>query len=116
MAQDARYREAFEAVLAICRERRAAVQVIKSIARGPWAATERTHTTWYQPLEAQVDIDRAVHWALGVPGVHLNSAGDLALLPKVLDAAARYGQRPADAEMATMLASTRMTSLFGLAT
>src|SRR5882672_9890016 len=116
MAQDARYRQSFEEVLAICRERHVAVQVIKSIARGPWATTARSHTTWYQPLESQADIDRAVHWALGLPGVHLNTAGDLALLPKVLDAAARFERRPADDEMATMVQSERMTSLFGLPT
>ena len=115
-AQNERYRQAFEKLLAICRERHVAVQIIKSIARGPWATSERTHTTWYQPLEAQADIDRAVHWAMGVPGVHLNTAGDLTLLPRVLDAAARFERRPPDAEMAAMLDATRMTSLFGLAT
>jgi hypothetical protein len=93
-----------------------AVQVIKSIARGPWATTERTHTTWYQPLEAQEDIDRAVHWALDLPDVFLNTVGDLSLLPRVLDAASRFTRRPPDEEMGTMLASTRMTSLFGLST
>lgn len=116
MASDPRYRQAFEELLTICRERNVAVQVIKSIARGPWATTGRTHTTWYQPLEAQADIDRAVHWALGVPGVHLNTVGDLTLLPRVLDAASRFEERPSDDEMATMLTSTHMTSLFGLAT
>ena len=117
MAQDARYREAFEAVLAVCRERNVAVQVIKSIARGPWATTERRHTTWYQPLEAQADIDRAVHWALGtLPSVHLNTAGDLTLLPKVLDAVDRFERRPSDEAMAEMLKTERMTSLFGLPT
>ena len=115
-AQNERYRQAFEEVLAIARERTVAVQVIKSIARGPWATTERTRTTWYQPLEAPADIDRAVHWAMGVPGVHLNTAGDLALLPRVLEAAARFERRPADEEMTTMLETTRMTSLFGLPT
>ena len=45
MAQDERYRQSFEDVLRICGERNAAVQVIKSIARGPWATTDRTHTT-----------------------------------------------------------------------
>jgi aryl-alcohol dehydrogenase-like predicted oxidoreductase len=114
--RDARYRQAFEEVLAICRERNVAVQVIKSIARGPWATTERTHTTWYQPLEAPADIDRAVHWALGVAGIHLNTAGDLTLLPKVLEAASRFERRPTDEEMSALLESTRMTSLFGLST
>jgi aryl-alcohol dehydrogenase-like predicted oxidoreductase len=116
MASDERYRTHFEEVLALCRERRVAVQVIKSIARGPWATTDRTHTTWYQPLEAPADIDRAVHWILGIPDVHINTAGDLTLLPRILDAASRYERRTPDADMATMLATQRMTSLFGLAT
>jgi aryl-alcohol dehydrogenase-like predicted oxidoreductase len=114
MAQDERYRRAFEALLGTCRQRNVAVQVIKSIARGPWATTERTHTTWYQPLEAQEDIDRAVHWALDISDVFLNTAGDLTLLPRVLDAASRFTKRPSDDDMGEMLASRRMTSLFGL--
>ena len=116
MAQQERYRRDFEEVLGVCRERNVAVQVIKSIARGPWAAAARTHTTWYQPLEGQADIARAVHWILGLPGVFLNTAGDLTLLPRVLDAASRFERRPSADEMAAMLDSTRMTSLFGLAT
>jgi aryl-alcohol dehydrogenase-like predicted oxidoreductase len=114
--RDQRYRQTCAEVLAICRERDVAVQVIKSIARGPWAAAERTHTTWYQPLEAPADLDRAVHWALGIPGIFLNTAGDLALLPRFLDAASRFERRPPDAEMTGMLESARMTSLFGLPT
>jgi aryl-alcohol dehydrogenase-like predicted oxidoreductase len=116
MAQDPRYRAAFEDMLALCRTRNVAVQVIKTIARGPWATAERTHTTWYQPLEAQDDIDRAVHWALGIPSIHLNTVGDLALLPKMLDAATRFERRPPDDAMASVAQSRRMTSLFGLPT
>ena len=116
MASDARYRASFEAVLALCRERNVAVQIIKSIARGPWATSDRTHTTWYQPLEAQADIDRAVHWVLAIPDIFINTAGDLKLLPRVLDAADRAGAPPSDDEMARMLETTRMTSLFGLPT
>jgi aryl-alcohol dehydrogenase-like predicted oxidoreductase len=116
MAQDERYRRSFEELLATCRARNVAVQIIKSIARGPWATTERSHTTWYQPLEEQADIDRAVHWVLDLPDVFLNTAGDLTLLPRVLDAASRFAHRPPDDEMGTMLASRQMTSLFGLST
>jgi aryl-alcohol dehydrogenase-like predicted oxidoreductase len=115
MAQDPRYRESFEAVLATCRERNVAVQIIKSIARGPWAAADRTHTTWYQPLEAQADIDRAIHWIMGaLPNAFINTAGDLTLLPKILDSASRFERTPSNAEMSQMLGSARMTSLFGL--
>ncbi len=116
LARDERYRRNFEEVLEICRTRNVAVQVIKAIARGPWATADRTHTTWYQPLEEQADIDRAVHWVLGLPGVFLNTVGDLALLPRFLDAASRFERRPPDAEMAAMLDARRMTSLFGLPT
>lgn len=116
MAQNDRYREAFDEVAAICRERNVAVQTIKAIARGPWAATDRSHTTWYQPLQQQEDIDRAVHWVLGRPGIFLNTAGDLTLLPRVLDAASRFVRRPSDEEMATMQEGARMSSLFGLPT
>src|SRR5438128_2657133 len=87
MAQDERYRRNFEEVLSICRERNVAVQIIKSIARGPWATTDRTRTTWYQPLEDQADIDRAVHWVLGLPGVFVTTPVGLTLLPRACDCA-----------------------------
>ena len=116
MASDPRYKRAFGELLDLCRGHNVAIQIIKSIARGPWATTGRTHTTWYQPLEAQADIDRAVHWVLGIPGIHINTAGDLTLLPRVLDAASRYERPTPDAEMTKMLDTQRMTSLFGLAT
>src|SRR5262249_41941928 len=116
MAENERYRRAFDEVVAICRERNAAVQIIKSIARGPWATSDKTHTTWYQPLESQADIDRAVHYVIGMPGVFLNTAGDLTLLPRVLDAASRFERRPTDEAMAGLVESQRLTSLFGLPT
>jgi aryl-alcohol dehydrogenase-like predicted oxidoreductase len=116
MVQNDRYREAFDEVAAICRERNVAVQTIKGLARGPWATADRTHTTWYQPLEQPEHIERAVHWVIGRPGIFLNTAGDLTLLPRVLEAAARFTRRPSDTEMAALHDSTRMSSLFGLPT
>jgi len=116
MAQDQRYRDSVEELLKICRERNVAVQIIKSIARGPWATAEPTHTTWYQPLEAQTDIDRAIHWIIGsLPDAFVNTAGDLSILPKILDAASRFERAPSEEKMAQLLNATRMSSLFGLA-
>lgn len=99
MMQDPNYAEAFERLLALCQERNVAVQTIKSIARRPWWGRAQTRSTWYEPLEEQADIDRAVHWVLGRPGVFLNTVGDISLLPRVLDAANRVAPRPSDAEM-----------------
>jgi aryl-alcohol dehydrogenase-like predicted oxidoreductase len=114
--QTERYAREFEAVLRVCGQRNVAVQTIKSIARGPWATTPKNRDTWYQPLEEQADIDRAVHWVMGRDGIHFNTAGDMQLLPMILDAACRYESRPGDAEMQQMLEGTRMTSLFGIGT
>ena len=90
------YAENFNALLATCRERRLAVQTIKSIARAPWLGRRRTRATWYEPLERQEDIDTAVWWVLGEPDVFLNSVGDVDLLPRVLDAAVRFERRPSE--------------------
>jgi hypothetical protein len=116
MHSNERYRNEFEEVVRICRERNVAVQTIKSLARGPWAITPQNRNTWYQPLEDQDDIDRAVHWVLGHPNVFLNTVGDVTLLPKVLDAASRFSKRPPAEEMDEMLKKKKMSSLFGIHT
>jgi aryl-alcohol dehydrogenase-like predicted oxidoreductase len=116
MHSNERYRTEFEEVVGVCRQRSVAVQTIKSIARGPWAITPQNRNPWYQPLEEQADIDRAVHWVLGQPGVFLNTVGDVTLLPKVLDAAARFQRRPAPEAMDEMVKRKAMSSLFGLGT
>jgi aryl-alcohol dehydrogenase-like predicted oxidoreductase len=109
-----RYRNEFEEVVRICQERDVAVQTIKSIARGPWAITPRNRNPWYQPLEDQVDIDRAVHWVLGRSDVFLNTVGDVDLLPKVLDAASRFQRRPTPEEMEDLVRRNTISSLFGI--
>jgi aryl-alcohol dehydrogenase-like predicted oxidoreductase len=111
-----RYRGEFEEVVRLCQERRAAVQTIKSIARGPWGTTPPNRSTWYQPLEEQKDIDQAVHWVLGRGDVFLNTVGDVDLLPKVLDAASRFEKRPGQEEMEGLVQRNKMSSLFGIGT
>ena len=112
ITRDAAYAEDVRRLLATCRERSVAVQTIKSISRGPWGSKEPSTTTWYEPLVEQEHIDLAVHWVLGDPGVFLNSASDLGLLPRVLDAAERYEARPGDDELARLADDLRLSTLF----
>jgi aryl-alcohol dehydrogenase-like predicted oxidoreductase len=111
-----RYRNDFEEVVRLCKERGVAVQTIKSLARGPWGIAPQTRNTWYQPLEEQRDIDLAVHWVLGRGDVFLNTVGDVDLLPKVLDAASRFEKQPSREEMEALVQRNRMSSLFGIGT
>lgn len=105
----------FERTAALAAERNVAIQTIKGIARGPWAAgATRDRTTWYQPLEGMDDIRPSVHWVLSRPGVFLCSAGDIGLLPLVLEAASEEIRRPDDTEMAALAARTGLASIFGL--
>jgi aryl-alcohol dehydrogenase-like predicted oxidoreductase len=112
MMQNPQYAADFEALLAVCRERNVAVQTIKSLVRRPWGDRPQTRTTWYEPLEAQADIDRAVHWVLGNPAAFLNTVGDVHVLPRVLEAASRFETRPSDAEMQALVAQREMAPLF----
>lgn len=106
------YSEQFNALLATCRERNVAVQTIKSIAYKPWLGRPHTYNTWYEPLTEQQDIDLAIHWVLGQPGIFLNTVGDIHLLPKVLDAASRFESRPTDEEMDALMTRSGMQPLF----
>ena len=110
--QNPYYAEEFNALVAECQRRDVAVQTIKSIARRPWGDREHTRSTWYDPLEDQDAIDRAVWWVLGRPGVFLNTVGDIDVLPKVLDAANRFQSAPSDAQMEEVMSQKEMEPLF----
>ena len=110
--QDERYASEWEALAATCADRGVAMQTIKAISLAPWNGREQTAGTWYEPLQEQEDIDLAVHWVLGRPEVFLNTAGDVTLLPKVLDAASRFEARPSDAVMDDLVARRTLVPLF----
>ena len=112
LIQNAQYAADFEELLALCQRRNVAVQTIKSITRAPWGDNPHTAATWYEPLRDQPDVDRAVHWVLGRPGVFLNTVGDIHVLPRVLDAASRFERRPTDEEMAAVVKAQSMEPLF----
>jgi aryl-alcohol dehydrogenase-like predicted oxidoreductase len=100
--QDPRYAETFNGLAQICKERDVALQTIKSLAYKPWEGRAKTASTWYEPLQDQAEIDLAVSWVLADPQVFLLTTGDVDVLPKLLDAAERAGERPSDEQMSQL--------------
>jgi aryl-alcohol dehydrogenase-like predicted oxidoreductase len=110
--RDELYATDFEALADVCADRGVAMQTIKAITLAPWEGREQTAATWYEPLREQSDIDLAVDWVLGRPSVFLNTVGDVALLPKVLDAASRFESRPSNETMDELAANRNLVPLF----
>jgi aryl-alcohol dehydrogenase-like predicted oxidoreductase len=112
MLQNPQYADDFRALLQTCAQRNVAVQTIKSLTRSPWSGHPQTHNTWYRPFEDQADIDLAVHWVLGEPALFLNSVADIHLLPRVIDAAQRFQQKPSEQAMEALAARANLQPLF----
>lgn len=112
MMQNPQYAADFEELLALCEERGVAVQTIKAITRAPWGDRPQTAATWYEPLQDPAALEQAVHWVLGRPGVFLNTAGDITILPRVLDAVESFRERPSDEAMRALAAREAMEPLF----
>jgi aryl-alcohol dehydrogenase-like predicted oxidoreductase len=107
-----RYSQDFKALLEICKDRNVAFQTIKSITKGSWGDKKRTHRTWYEPLQEEGDIDRAVSWILGQGFMFLNTTSDIILLSMVLDSASRFKEQPSDEVMDQMVEISKMNRLF----
>ncbi len=90
LLSDAGYRTDFDRVVALCAQRRTAVQTIKSVARRRWQEGGGPRFAWYEPLPAEEveAIGRAVRVVLSRPGLFLNSSSDARLLRPILEAAA----------------------------
>ena len=112
MMENPKYATDFDSLLNICQDRGIAFQTIKSLARRPWGKRKRTQATWYEPVEDQTDIDRAVHWVLKREGIFLNTSADIHLLPKILDAASRFDIEPTDEEMKEKASQLGMKPIF----
>lgn len=113
LMQDIRYAADFNELASLCHKRSIALQTMKSIARWPCTGRSKNYNTYfYEPLETQESIDRAVHWSLGFQESFLITAGDMQLLPKVLDAANRFEKQPSDAEMKAIAGEFDIRQIF----
>jgi aryl-alcohol dehydrogenase-like predicted oxidoreductase len=107
------YAREAEALIELCQKRGVAIQTIKAITLGPWQGERPARpTTWYEPLTEQRDIDIAVRFVLARPGLFLNTASDIDLLAKILDAADRGGPAPTAEEMEDLVRRREMAPLF----
>jgi hypothetical protein len=113
LMQNPRYAADYNELVGLCRKRNVAVQTMKSIAWQPCGGRSKTYNTYfYEPLETQDAIDQSVHWSLGFQDSFLITAGDMQLLPKVLDAANRFEKRPSDTEMNAMVDELDIQQIF----
>lgn len=112
MMRNPEYAADVEALMTVCEQRGVAVQTIKAITRRPWGPRPQDRATWYQPLEDPDAIRLSVHWVLGRPGVFLNTVGDVNVLPRVLEEASTFRERPSDAEMERLVEEKGMEPLF----
>ena len=115
MAHHEQYPKDFEKTVALAQEKGAAIQTIKSLARGPWAAgQDKNRATWYQPLEDEADIRLAVHWVLARPELFLVSTGDVDILPHILKAANGPIDAPSDEAMTALAERAGLSTIFGM--
>ncbi|HVO70187.1 MAG TPA: aldo/keto reductase [Aggregatilineaceae bacterium] len=100
---DTKYRRDAERLLRLCQDRDVGVQIIKSIAKGPWGDKSRIYNPWYEPYDIYAKIESGVRFALSQPGVTgIASAAEVRLLPLVIRAAENF--KPlAGAEQAALI-------------
>ena len=84
------YRQRAEELLAQCANRDIGTMIIKSIAKGPWGEKQKLNTTWYQPFTDKEWIQKGINFALSQPITGICTAGDVSLLPFVLDACENF--------------------------
>lgn len=113
MMQNIEYRAGFEKLASVCLDKGIALQAIKTLAKGPKKENSGDKfTTWYEPFSLQKDITTAVHWALSNNQVFINTAGDIHLLPLILQAASVFTEKITDREMENMVKEKGAVPLF----
>jgi predicted aldo/keto reductase-like oxidoreductase len=96
------YRENTDALLHLCRQRDVGTMIIKSIARGPWGNRPPSYHTWYQPFDDPKEIQSAVDFTLSQDVTGICTAGDVRLLPAIIQACENFSPM-SPAEQAALL-------------
>ncbi|MBE0685946.1 MAG: aldo/keto reductase [Anaerolineaceae bacterium] len=111
--QNSRYANDFNDLYEICLNRNVAFQTIKAIARRAWDNRPKTHNTcFYEPLTNPQAIAKSIYWALRMQNTFVISAGDLELLPFIIEAADSYEETPSDEEMQSLMEEFDIQPIF----
>ena len=110
------YRQAAEELLRQCQDKDVGVMAIKSISQRPWGEQARTNTTWYQPFVDPDAIQTAVNFALSQPVTGVCTAGDVNLLPLVLQACERFKPQSMEEQQDLVQSGSQYEPLFSRAT
>ena len=89
MANPEFHRHAKE-LISVCRSKDVGTMVIKSVTKGPWGDKQHTATTWYEPFDEMEIIQKAVNFALSYEITGLCTAGDVHILPMMIQACENY--------------------------
>jgi predicted aldo/keto reductase-like oxidoreductase len=106
------YRRNTETLLKLCQARDVGVMAIKSITRGPWGQLPQNYTTWYQPFDDPEKIQQAVNFTLSQPVTGICTAGDIHLLPLVLQACEKFTPLSPEKQAALVHAGESQEPLF----
>ncbi len=106
------YRGNSEKLLKICQARDVGVMAIKSITRGPWGQQSHSYTTWYQPFDDLENIQQAVNFTLSQAVTGICTAGDVRILPLVLQACEKFTPLAPEAQEALVEKGKSLEPLF----
>jgi aryl-alcohol dehydrogenase-like predicted oxidoreductase len=110
---DADYRRDAERLLKRCVEKDVGVQIIKAVTKGPWGDQHKQYNTWYEPYDTPERITQGVRFALSLDGVAgIPSAGDVRLLPPVLEAGKHFTPMTPEEQAAAIEDSRVLAPLF----
>ena len=106
------YRKNAEELLRQCRIQDVGTMIIKSVCERPWGNLQKTHNTWYKPFTEAEHIQAAVNFCLSQDVTGLCTAGDITVLPLVLNACARFTPMSQEEQAALIATANQYEPLF----
>lgn len=109
-----KYRRDTQTLLQECRKRDVGTMIIKAIGKGVWRDAPHTATTWYVPFVERDEIQTAINFVLSQDVTGICTAGDVNLLPLLLQACENFEPMSERAQAELIATAHRYESVFAL--